>query len=596
MKSLMLFLRSVLDDMGARCDTSTQRDFEEVTLRVKHEGLSFLTITLADFDKDFTKALDQGFVDPTLFRSFRKRGSLPVFLRGFFDLVFDRSTGTLLQNPSIDAIFCIHQFSQMFKKIGLPCSERRTKMALQQYIDTEKVLSELHFGDTDLSGLRQAVSVLFRDVLTVIDRKIFTYDIRPKHGPGATAEKLTSNGKYNLSYWPHRLDSVFPYTEYAIPNYGYHSDSHIAQEEDPGTEIPVRVITVPKTLKTPRIIAIEPTCMQYMQQAILEPLVQGLESDSVCSPFIGFSEQEPNKALARMGSLTGDLATLDLSEASDRVSNQLVQACFENFPHFSDGLSATRSRQADVPGYGIHTLSKFASMGSALCFPIEAMVFLAIIFFTISKELNVPLTRDLVKRYRGKVRVYGDDIIIPVEFVFSCSKNLELFGFKVNSTKSFWTGKFRESCGGDYYAGNDITTVKVRSNFPRSKKNVQELVSTVSLRNHLYEIGFWKTTAFLDNLIEKIIPFPAVEHTSPILGKWSFLAKPDYPLRGRYQLPLVRGAYLSQHIPSDSLEGYGALMKFFLKRGDEPIFSKDHLERSGRPNQSHIKIRWMCSY
>jgi len=131
------------------------------------------------------------------------------------------------------------------------------------------------------------------------------------------------------------------------------------------------VIAVPKTMKTPRIIAVEPTAMQYMQQAISDNLVSNLEGRHFPYKWmIGFERQEPNQQMAKEGSLHGELATLDLSEASDRVSNQHVRRLTKGFPRVTEGIQACRSRKADVPGHGVIRLAKFASMGSALTFPL----------------------------------------------------------------------------------------------------------------------------------------------------------------------------------------------------------------------------------
>jgi len=179
--------------------------------------------------------------------------------------------------------------------------------------------------------------------------------------------------------------------------------------------------------------------------------------------------------MAREGSHTGSLATLDLKEASDRVSNQLVRRMLENHPWLRAGVDSCRSRRAVVefPSGRSESirLGKFASMGSALTFPVEALVFATCAILGIERALGRQLTKKDVHRLRGQVRVYGDDIIVPVEYVHSVNEVLETFGFRVNFGKSYWTGKFRESCGGDYYDGHDVTIVRVRRIFPSSPRN-----------------------------------------------------------------------------------------------------------------------------
>jgi len=297
--------------------------------------------------------------------------------------------------------------------------------------------------------------------------------------------------------------------------------------------------------------------------------------------------------MARDGSLSGALATLDLSEASDRVSNQLVRELTRYWPHLTDAVQATRSRRADVPGYGVQRLAKFASMGSALCFPMEAMVFLTIILRAISKELNTPVTREFIKGLEGRVRVYGDDIIVPVEYVQSVVHELQAFGLVVNMNKSFWTGRFRESCGKEYYGGSDVSIVRCRRMLPSQRRDVLEMVSLCSLRNQLYWAGLWRTCAYIDEKIREFIPFPIVEATSPGMGRHSVLSPQGEKECSDLQKPLVKAAVVSGQAPLNSLEGPGALLKYFLKRGEQPFADGNHLERSGRPQADYIKLRWV---
>lgn len=599
MKSLTHLWRKVLEELGTWCHASTTLDFKKVESRVKHEGLSFLTITLPAFGKDFEKSLEEGLVDRSSFLGFARKGGLPLFLGGFLDRVFDRGTGRLLDDPDIDSIYAIRQLTLMFAKISLPCSQEREKSAMSGYIECEK---EVRRNDALLPSelreeFRRMSLRLFGDVLAEVDRKVYDDELIPKHGPGATADRLRGNAKYDQSEWPSRLESVLPYGDYAIPNWRYNYRLDRVKLLEPRDERPVRVISVPKTLKTPRIIAIEPTCMQYTQQAIAEALVTCLEHDPVVRDMIGFSDQVPNQQLAELGSRVGSLATVDLSEASDRVSNQHVRTLLMHFPHLFGAVDASRSRKADVPGHGVIRLAKFASMGSALCFPIEAMVFLTIVFMAIQKAHKRQLTRKDLQSYAGQVRVYGDDIIVPVDCIHPVTELLEAFGLKVNLGKTFWKGNFRESCGRDYYDGTDVSIVRVRHEFPSSQADVSEVISLVSLRNQFYAAGLWTTSGWLDSRIEAILgDFPYVAPTSPVLGRHSFLGYEIQRMHPELHSPLVKGYVVRSRKPLSKVTGEGALLKWFLKRGDLPFADRDHLERTGRPDAVDIKLRWASSH
>lgn len=459
-------------------------------------------------------------------------------------------------------------------------------MGKQFFFRRNEVLSKY------LPTFRKVSTSLWGDIFANIDRKIYIGDIKPKHGSGTTAERIQGNRKYDTVEWTDRLEKYFPAREMLFSSYSLSLSEDQLTWIEPGAERPVRVVTVPKTLKTPRIIAIEPVCMQYVQQGLLEQFEYEIENANHVRDFIYWDDQTPNQELARLGSLSGELATLDLSEASDRVSNLLVRDMFRNHPHLQNGVESCRSNRADVLGKTIK-LSKFASMGSALCFPIEAMVFLTIVFAAISTQLNVPFSRRLLKQFKGRVRVYGDDIIVPVEFVSSTIEWLEAFGLQVNRSKSFWTGKFRESCGKEYYDGHDVSIVRLRSVFPTSRAHATEVVSTVSLRNQLFWAGYVDTVEWLDQLIERLIPFPIGEPTAAGLVRHAYT-----PFRAEYmhpdlQIPMVKGMKVKAKIPLSQVSGRGALMKFFLRRGEDPFEDRDHLLHAGRSVSLTLKHGWI---
>lgn len=445
---------------------------------------------------------------------------------------------------------------------------------------------------------------------------IFNGELVGKHGPGATQDKLVSNDKWRLNEWTQRLESILPCGEQLIPNWRYYRQLDHVTIREPQDESPVRVTSVPKTLKTPRIIAIEPTCMQYAQQALLKPMVELLESDdlsphgfdhNVACGMIGFSDQNPNRNLAMLGSRDSQLATLDLSEASDRVSLMHVHALFngEKWPHLLELVLAARSRTASVPGWGIVPLAKYASMGSALCFPVEAMVFLTLVFLGIERSMDTTLTRSKIRSFRERVRVYGDDIIVPVDAVNHVVDTLEANALKVNRSKSFWNGKFRESCGGDYYDGNWVTPVRLRRDLPTDVTHAKELTSLVAFRNELYQAGYWKTCQTLDRVLTRLTKghFPPIKPESNLLGRHTFLdvaMHPKeigefYPIRwSRFtHVPLVRGYVRTDPIPeTENLEDYAALRKCLDPLKSEPFEDPQHLKRGGRPKIARTQLRW----
>lgn len=632
MKSLLELWRTLAEELASWVGTSTTDDYKTIIRRVEHEGESFLTISLGEFGKDFEQALFAEFIDSTLFKSYRKRkgSELPSFLWGFLSLVFDSKTGRLLDVPDHFSIFAIRQLTLLFTKIGRDCSQSRTDRAVVQYLKTDQEVAEFQeaWRSAKYSGVdprehtytriaRKGFSsfrlnpddfvrvsnLLFGDILSKIDKDVYEGNLVPKHGPGKTADRLSGNAKFDQQEWTQRLEEVFPYGEYALPSWRSYYRLESVTFLSPDEERPVRVVLVPKTLKTPRVIAIEPTCMQYMQQAVAERLVRLIEDDSVLKKMIGFTDQVPNQDLAREGSLHGNFATLDLSEASDRVSNEHVRSLLANHPWLSAGVDACRSRKARVPGYfrkpeTVIELAKFASMGSALTFPLEAMVFLTVVVLAKEQARGRRYkSRNTIQRELDGARIYGDDIIVPTDIAESVIEYLELYGFKVNTSKSFWTGKFRESCGKEFYDGTNVSITRVRRDFPQSRKDVPEILSLVSLRNQFYQDGLWETARFLEDVLVQHFPirlFPAIQQTSPLVGRYSFL-RSSFFMEGdvwddRLQIPLVKGYEVISRLPVSTISGEGALLKWFLKRGDLP-FDEKHLERAGRPDSVYLKIR-----
>lgn len=624
----------ILQDAAAKCYTAKvadwPRDFKTMKSRVKREGMSFLTITLPSFGAEFEKALHLQKVDSTFFAGWRKRGCLPAFLRGFTSQVF-APDGCLMEEPDVAAIEGIRQICYAFKKILLPCTQERAERAIQAYLQMEQELTEFAMpASSDL--FTRVASLLWGDVF---GSDIDTADLIPKHGPGATAEGIKGNSKFLHRTWHERLQPCFPADEYIAPNtllgISMLDDVEFIQE---GDELPVKVTLVPKTLKTPRIIAIEPVCMQYTQQALLGYLVDRLSSHWLTGGHINFTDQSVNQELALIASRTGQLATLDLSSASDRVPLLGVERMLEVNPDLLGCLLASRSTHAEMPDGTIIPLAKFASMGSATCFPVEAMYFYTCIMVSLVEQSGRPLTFSLLKELGRDVYVYGDDLIVPADAVEGIIQTLADYNCKVGLSKSFWTGKFRESCGVEAYDGEYVTPTYIRRLKPNDARSASEVSSWVATSNQFYTRGYWKTADYMRRTVEHAAEqrLPLVLEKSPGLGWVNY--QQGYSVH-RWNLQYCRYE-VKTLIPSpvyykDVLDDVPALMKFLLsstKRGSElpePISItkvlgirgptqteierlylgpedleaarlKDHLHRSARYGAVSMKSRWTTPY
>jgi len=605
MKSLMSLQKVVLEDLGTICGVDTTKDFDTILGRFEDEGDAFLGITLADFGKAFERALELGQWDVALCTSFRTQRGLPVFLQGFLRLVFDEESGALLQDPNVSAIWAVRQITLMWAKMASECSDERNRKAIRSYLECENDVKNwtrsYRYDTARRSDFRRMSVLLFGDLFDSLERDIRDGCLIPRHGPGATANAVHGNSKWSLPVWSRRLEKVFPMVDYLLPSYRHWEMLADVDIIEPGSEPPVKVVLVPKTMKTPRIIAMEPSWVMYAQQGIQRRWYELVDDGKVLSSaFHNFEDQSVNNWLAREGSEDKSLATLDLSEASDRVSMTLVADLLHHHPYLKEAVFACRSTSASVQTPSTSQspakdstvrLWKFASMGSALCFPVESACFLAAVFVGIQQSQARPLTRRSLKAFQGRVQVYGDDIIVPSQTATPVQESLEAYGFKVNTSKSFRTGNFRESCGGDYYAGHDVSIVKLRSRLPMNRRDTHEIVSLTAFRNMAYLSLMWKTAQHCDGLLERVLRhFPAVADSSPAIGRTSFLGYDNEWEHPDLHSPRVKGWVARAPLPVNRLDGIHALRKIFHTRGVEP-FSVDHLERSGRPQSVKLTLR-----
>lgn len=206
-----------------------------------------------------------------------------------------------------------------------------------------------------------------------------------------------------------------------------------------------RVTTVPKSAKTNRVIAIEPDMNMYVQKGI-----GGVIRRRLRRVGIDLNDQSRNQELALEGSLTGRLATIDLSSASDTIANGLVEMLLP--PDWNAAIQLSRSPLGTLPTGEKLLYQKVSSMGNGFTFELESLIFWSLVSSVV----------DLYAATDRRVAVYGDDIIVSVDVYDRVVELLSVCGFSTNAKKSFATGKFRESCGKHYFSGHDVTPFYIR--------------------------------------------------------------------------------------------------------------------------------------
>lgn len=212
---------------------------------------------------------------------------------------------------------------------------------------------------------------------------------------------------------------------------------------------------VPKTSDALRGITIEPAGLAYLQQGLMKSLRKYIREHPVLHKRFDPLHPEYSARLAKVGSVTGAYATIDLSEASDSVMLEYLERVADE-TDFLEAILLARSSYITFDGHEAVELVKYGGMGNAITFTIESLVFASLI------EQGIRDVRGSVPKSR--YRVYGDDLIVEDRYYDPVCERLVSAGFIVNDTKSFSTHSgtpFREACGGEFFKGVDVKPVRV---------------------------------------------------------------------------------------------------------------------------------------
>lgn len=463
----------------------TSMDRKILRRRAAAEGIPFLCKTLPLLAAALERGLADGvFSAPVGFKT-HKNGPLCAFLYEALSVIFDPVSGIrvdvcddayLKQSKAVLTIRQICLMAGKCESIGVdPVLARvawnsfKTNQARIAAIDLTEKLDEMVVGThTKL----KAVLLSARKRVTQVCSSFCASDLRPRHGSGACPDGTEPYMRYDVANatWNDALNAVFPYDEYLFA-----SPSHLARDWTVLSSIPKvdrfydQALFVPKKYEQLRGISLVPPTPMYFQLGLARWFKQRYRSPHLRHE-LDLTDQQRNRDLARKASIDGNNVTLDLKAASDSLKWRLVAWLLADVPTMRDALFATRSvgtkYQSDTQDYEC-----YAPMGNGTCFPVQTLVFWALA----KAATAVALGRD------SRVSVYGDDIICPRKASAAVVQVLEMVGLQVNQDKSFVTGFFRESCGGDYFRGHDVSPVRVRS-FPTGELAPQgDMVRAVSL-------------------------------------------------------------------------------------------------------------------
>jgi hypothetical protein len=284
---------------------------------------------------------------------------------------------------------------------------------------------------------------------------------RPRFGPGAVHHQREKFAKMPASELKMSVGSLVGTCRTDQKSFGGFFKAYPGSPEkvNPVGEWKLsEVLFVPKDARGPRVISKEPMFLLKMQMSFLDWSTEALERETDFR--INFENQNINRDLARQGSIDGKTTTADLKEASDRIRYSVALALYGNSPVFHYFLTKVRSTHTVLKSKKSVTtlrLTKLSGMGSGLTFPILALTIHIAVCTMISRRTATPY-RDVMRQ----VYVYGDDLIVPTAYYHYVKPALESVGLMLNAQKSFSKGPFRESCGGDFLHGKEVSPIRLK--------------------------------------------------------------------------------------------------------------------------------------
>lgn len=335
------------------------------------------------------------------------------------------------------------------KDIPLTSVDKRRK-ALETFWDGERKckLTNLRLapyltckGDDWDPGINVHLEGIRRVLKRVLGTPPTRERLQGRFGPGATftdpSVRSTLGDKMNSrpSWTPTMADKYFGLWELTL--WGRSCFSGTCQRW-PSYTRGGRFATAPKDATKDRPLEVGPSINVFYQLGVdgaIRPRLKRWGIDLT-------NGQSTHVEIARLASMTGDYATLDLKNASGTVSRNLVRLLAP--PGWLDLFEELRSSHIKIDNQWVR-LEQYSGMGNGYTFSLETTI-----FFAIAQYVHETFGS------KGRVYVYGDDLIVPSEEVGYLVPLLRFLGFELNDDKSFSKGPFRESCGGDFFAGMSV--------------------------------------------------------------------------------------------------------------------------------------------
>ena len=509
-----------LADMYNVPKQESQRDIEEIRCRVDNEGMPFLTVSLPKLGKALDRALSCEGTMLEIHGFQKKPGSvLPKFLGWYWSRVFD-DTGRELPDSCPLSVKALRQLVYLLYKLEIPPSKQACDKVAREFVEVDSMLprpedSEFsHLPKETLAWLTSA-----RAIATMVMRDFDPHDVKPRHGPGAVATGEKNHKKHCFKRIYSSIEREYPFTEYFMLGMSHVADRYPEMQRslkalENGT---AKVVLVPKDSRGPRLISCEPLEYQWIQQGLGNAIRDHVETrGNIAFGQVNFTDQGVNRKLALLGSQGLPWVTLDMKEASDRVSVALVKYLFGARTDVLNCLLATRTTATKLPSGDVHVMNKFAPMGSNLCFPIESIVFYVLAVAAIVHKQEFPMhnrckaahaSRTFLSSVREASRhvyVYGDDIVCRTEDYQVLLSALPIVGLLFNKDKCCTHGSFRESCGMDAFKGVQVQPLRLKKLWSvHRKQDALTYASYVAFSNAAYVRGYHRVADFISQHVER---------------------------------------------------------------------------------------------
>jgi hypothetical protein len=494
---LEMYLRLYVDvaDMVGIPTRERRQDLLTIRSRYLKEGLPFLTVKLPALGKCLDEALAK---DTTLTTPwFGTKVGCPKLFGALWRRVFS-SSGDLLEKADPDCVKGLRQLCYFLYKLEVEYTEELSTRTIDKFVTVDRDLPSVK--DSCVTSIDVSIINYARIIVHRCLSQLAWQEVIPRHGKGAvsTGEKVTGKSAFKR-YYP-QLNAYFPYDQYFVS--GLCALAHDPKQIDRMVESePIaKVVLVPKDSRGPRIISCEPLEIQWIQQGLMQAIVSRIEMHGFTKGFVNFTDQSVNQDLALSNSRDGVLGTFDMKDASDRVSVDLVKELFGSLD-LVDALLASRSTKTRLPDGTVMTLKKFAPMGSAVCFPVEALCFFALVTAARYVKHENPMRFSPKKAEKYRPYVYGDDLIFDVKDYDVVNDIFQKVGLAFNQAKCCVGTSFRESCGVDAFRGVNVTPLRCKALW--SDQAPKSLLAYVALSNNAYSRGFTCLADSIQQLVEK---------------------------------------------------------------------------------------------